>query len=131
MYLQAEYNEGNNSINVTWTGSSNFPDEDLGYQITYSIVARNVTLLSANDTIFNASVDQMSALFEYQITENVLPGVTVSVMVRFCTRLGLGPPTTASETVPGGMFMYIHTYLYTYILIYIHIYIHPYWGEPE
>ena len=115
MYLLAEYNEGNSSINVTWTGSSNFPEEDLGYQITYSIVARNVTLLSANDTIFNASVNQMSASFEYQITENVLPGVTVSVTVRFCNRLGLGPPTTTSETVPGGMYMYLHTYIHTYI----------------
>ena len=120
MYLQAEYNEGNNSIDVNWTAST--PDEDLGYQITYSIVARNVTLLSANDTIFNASVNQMM-LFEYQITENVLPGVTVSVTVRFCNRLGLGPPTTTSETVPGGMYMYLHTYLYTYIHTYIHTYI--------
>ena len=120
MYLQAEYNEGNNSINVTWTGSSNFPDEELGYQITYSIVAKNVTLLSTSDTIFNASVNQMPVLFEYQITENVLPGVTVSITVWLCNRFGLIPTTTTSETVPGGMYMYIHTF----ILMYIHTYLH-------
>ena len=103
--LRAEYNEDSNIINVTWTDSSNFPDEELGYQITYSIAARNVTLLNANDTIYNASVNQTSALFEYQITENVLPGVTVTITVQPCNRFGFGPPRTTSETVPGGMYV--------------------------
>ena len=103
--LRAEYNEDSNIINVTWTDSSNFPDEELGYQITYSIAARNVTLLNANDTIYNASVNQTSVLFEYQITENVLPGVTVTITVQPCNRFGLGPPRTTSETVPGGMYV--------------------------
>ena len=98
--LQAEYNENSNIINVTWTDSSNFPDEELGYQITYSIAARNVTLLNANDTIYNASMNQT-----YQITENVLPGVTVTITVQPCNRFGLGPTRTTSETVPGGMYV--------------------------
>ena len=103
--LRAEYNEDSNIINVTWTDSSNFPDEELSYQITYSIAARNVTLLNANDTIYNASVNQTSALFEYQITEIVLPGVTVTITVQPCNRFGFGPPRTTSETVPGGMYV--------------------------
>ena len=96
MDLEAVFDVDNNQINVTWTDPGNSQDDDLQYQITYFISARSVTLLSRNDTIANVS--------QYLIQENILPGVTVDVIVQACNDFGLGIPASTSLTVPGGSY---------------------------
>ena len=98
MNLEAVFDVDNNQINVTWTDSGNSQEDDLQYQITYFISARSVTLLSRNDTI--ANVNQT----EYLIQENILPGVTVDVIVQVCNDFGLGIPASTSLTLPGGSY---------------------------
>lgn len=96
MDLSAVFDPANNRINVTWTDPSNSQDDNLQYQITYSVSARNVTLLSRNDTIENVS--------QYLIQESILPGVTVEVIVQACNDFGLGIPASTSQTLLGGSY---------------------------
>ena len=93
----ADFDEVNNRINVTWTDDSNSQDDNLQYQITYSVSARDVTLLNRSDV---ASGNQ------YLIEDNVLPGVTFDVTVLACNDFGVGTPTSTSATVPGGTYLY-------------------------
>lgn len=96
MNLSAVFDPANNRINVTWTDLDNSQDDNLQYQITYFVSARSVTLLSRNDTIANVS--------QYLIQENILPGVTVDVIVQACNDFGLGIPASTSQTIPGGSY---------------------------